>query len=89
MRVTAVPIALANTAVGDAGVALFATVVEISEMALARLVEVNANGPPKSPRVIFCTFTVGILVLVTVHSAPKLAAVRLAVIVRVLLLIVT
>ena len=59
-------------AVGDDGVAVAAVVVVILGGVLARLMDEKLKAPPTLAVVIFCTFTVGILLLVRtqVMSAP-------------------
>ena len=57
------PLVVMLIAVGDAGVAVFTATVLIDAGALARLVWLTLNGPPKPPTVVFCTFTVAVLLL--------------------------
>jgi hypothetical protein len=70
--VTAVLKAVTVLAVGTAGVAVLMEVVVIAGGAEARFVDVNVNGPPIAPDVIFCTATVaGFAVLVNVQASES------------------
>lgn len=71
------PIVVTLIAVGDAGVAVAAVVVVMLGGVLARLTDEKLKAPPTLPAVIFCTFSVGVLLLVRtqVMSAPLLTLV--------------
>ena len=77
VSVTAVPTVVTLIEAGAAGVGVPAAIVVIAAGALARLVWANVNGPPKPPVVVFCTRTIG-RVLVKVQAMLEPAAVAAA-----------
>ena len=65
---------------GATGVAVAAVVVVMLAGVLARLVCTNVKGPPKPPSVVFCSFSVAVLVLVNVQAIVEPGAVPKALI---------
>jgi hypothetical protein len=65
-------------AVGPTGAAVLAVVVVMLDGVLTKFVCEIANGPPTPPVVVFCTFTVGVFVLVIVQAMFEPAVVAAA-----------